>query len=396
MQNNVYRGKRNCPVCGCNIKKKLFSVKMAMIPDICLPDEYNVTECDYCGCCYADTSATAEDYDVYYTVNNFYGEMDITISTYKRLYELTINELRRLGITREKMLDIGFGKGELCTTLKAHGFENIMGIDPSKASVEHLRKQGILCNQGSVYDDVPASEKKQYKIVFMYGMIEHLYNPYLAIENAKEYLSEDGYMFWLVPLFDNMRDDLTPIVNNFNIEHINYFSEISLDNIASMNGLQKVKSYSEIMAELGKSKAYGTLAIYRMTGEKSYAMKKDCITAESINEYYLRIMHNEDITRETIRELRNSKEAIVIWGTGAYMKNLWATTELKECDVSCFIDNNMAKVGKQLFDKDIMPPTFLSKGFEGKIVICCMMYSQDIVKQIENMNKNLVNKIVVL
>lgn len=394
-RDDVYRGDRDCPVCGCNIKRKIFSVKMAMPSDIGLPEEYNVAECDYCGCCYADTSATAEDYDNYYKVNNFYGEMDIEISTYKRRHEITIKELQRLNIGREKMLDIGFGKGELCVALKENGFENISGIDPALSSVEHLRKQGIACAQGSIYDRAPEAMRGQYKVVFMYGMIEHLYNPVLAVERAKEYLMDDGYMFWSVPLFDRMEEDLTPVVNNFNAEHINYFSEVSLDNIARLNGLQRVAGFPEVLTELGDSKAYGILAVYQVGGEAE-SIRKDCITAKSIAEYYSRITQNYSINMERVKELRDAGEEIVIWGTGAYMKNLWATAGLDQCNVSCFIDNNMAKVGTQIFDRDVVAPTWLRNGFGGRIVICCMMYAQEILKQIKEIDEELVEKVIIL
>lgn len=397
MNNTVlYKGNRNCPVCSCNIKRKLFSVKMAMPANIELPEEYNVAECDYCGCCYADTSATAEDYDNFYRNNNFYGEIDIEISTYKRLYELTIEELKRLNISTEKMVDIGFGGGELCVTLRDNGFENISGIDPSLTSVEHLRKHGIECSQGSIYDYVPESKQKQYKVVFMYGMIEHLYNPVIAIERAKEYLSDGGYMFWVVPLFDNMKDDLTPIVNNFNVEHINYFSELSLDNMARICGLKKISSHSEVCAEINDSKAYGVFAVYQLSNDVEAGIEKDYVTAKSINEYYSRIMDNANVLQAHIDELRDGQEEIAVWGTGAYMKNLWATTNLKECNVSVFIDNNMAKVGTKMFGKEVVAPAYLSQNFSGKIVICCMMYSAEILKQIQEINPELADGVVVL
>ena len=391
----VYRGNRLCPVCSCNIKKKIFTVTMAMPPEFGLPEEYQVAECDYCGCCYADTSATADDYDNYYKYNNFYGEMDIEISTYQRRHEMTIRELRRLNISQENMLDIGFGKGELCVALKENGFENISGIDPSQASVEHLRKQGIACAQGSIYDTVPQELKHKYQAVFLYGMIEHLYHPVLAIERAKEYLTEDGYMFWSVPLFDKMGDDLTPIVNNFNEEHINYFSEVSLDNIARINGLQKICAYQEVMAEVGDSKAYGVLAVYQM-GKEPGGIEKDRVTAASIEEYYHRITDDAKAIAKRVGQLRDLGEEIAVWGTGSYMRNLWVTAGLDQCRISCFIDNNMAKVGTKLFGRDIVAPDYLSHGYKGKIVICCMMYVQEIIEQIRGMDPELVKQVIIL
>lgn len=393
MRQSVYRGSRNCPVCGCNIKQKVFSVKMVMDANIELPDVYNVAECDYCGCCYADTSATAEDYDQYYETNNFYGEMDIEISSYKNLFSITINQLRKLNISEEKMLDIGFGKGELDIELKQNGFPNISGIDPSQSSVNRLKQYGIEAHVGSIYDKVPEALQKQYKVIFMYGMIEHLYDPFLAIKRAKEYLEVGGYMFWEVPVFDDMREDLTPIVNNFNQEHINYFSAISLDNLAKMNGLKKIVSYREVVAEKGDSKAYGLINVYQVGEEENYDITRDCVTAKSIEEYYLRIGQNFDTTKDTIDKLYRSCEKIAIWGTGAYVMNLWATTDLDRCNISFFIDNNTAKIGKKILGRDVVAPQQLAE-FKGTIVICSMMYAEDIKEQIQKMELD--NRVIIL
>ena len=65
---------RNCPVCNKKMRKIMEHISMNVPEDYHLPDSYNIVVCEQCGMVYADTSATMEDYDWYYTNCNFYGD----------------------------------------------------------------------------------------------------------------------------------------------------------------------------------------------------------------------------------------------------------------------------------------------------------------------------------
>ena len=65
---------RNCPVCDKKTGEKIEHICMNVPENYRLPDSYNIVVCDNCGMVYADTSASMEDYDWYYTNCNFYGD----------------------------------------------------------------------------------------------------------------------------------------------------------------------------------------------------------------------------------------------------------------------------------------------------------------------------------
>ena len=374
--------KRNCPICGCKINRRIFSVHMKIADKLRLPDCYDVVECDYCGFCYADTEATAEDYQQYYENNNVYGELDIEISAYNSLFRETKAILDALDVSDEKMLDIGFGKGELDIFLSRNGYPHMEGLDPSEQSVCHLQKYGLNARCGSVYDEV-SEGRGEYKCIFMYGMIEHLFDPFLAISRAKEYLKKDGYMFWWIPVFDDMREDDTPVVNNFNQEHINYFSAVSIRNLAIMNGLQQIRESRLVAAQRGSSKAYGILGVYQVNNDTTYEITKDAGTGKSIEEYYKRIKKKDLSVRRQIAEWKRTQEKIIVWGTGAYMMNLAAEAELFDCNIVAFVDNNPSKQGGELSGIPVLGPDILHN-YTGKVVICSMMYAHSIERQIRD------------
>ena len=83
---------------------------------------------------------------------------------------------------------------------------------------------------------------------------------------------------------------------------------------------------------------------------------------------------------------------IYVWGTGAYTIWLLENSMLMDFSIQ-FIDNNTTKIGKNLGAGRIYKPDCI-KNQEKPIVICSMLYSQDIKKQILRMG--LKNEIVIL
>ena len=67
-------GNRICTVCGGNHTEVIRKIEMRVPENYRLPDSYNVVVCDNCGFVYADTAASMEDLDWYYSNFNFYGD----------------------------------------------------------------------------------------------------------------------------------------------------------------------------------------------------------------------------------------------------------------------------------------------------------------------------------
>lgn len=363
---------RFCPVCAATHAQPIKKINMQIPADYHLPNSYDVVCCEQCGFVYADTAASMEDYDWYYTHCNFYGDDSKDDARYR--YEMVDDFLKKYCKKDSRMLDIGAGNGRFAVALQKNGYMNVGGMDPSKESVERLQNQGISASVGSIYSKVPANEAHRYDCVFLFEVAEHLLCPGKGIQNVRALLKDDGYFIVSVPDYSQIAADASEIPNYFNLEHINYFSEISLDNLMRMYGLHRVDQVR-----------FGCDLIHcYQCSEKIEPLQKDEVTESAIRAFFSAKEEKETHTRNLIAQLKKSQKELVIWGTGSYVMSLLAQTDLLDCNICGFVDNNKLKQGRKMYGYEIHEPEFL-KDKKVTVLICSMLNGKEIKEQLELM-----------
>lgn len=379
--------KRLCPICNSEKNKKLEQVKMSLPPEYQLPIEYNVVQCENCGFCYSDTEATEDDYNFYYSNCNIYSGMPSNEEAWD--YRFAKNIIKKYLNKDNKILDMGFGRGDFLHWLKVEGYSDIMGIDPSDESVNAVKGDGINAVLGSVFQ-IQNEFKNSFDCIVLFDVLEHLLLPMQAVNNLKHYLKVAGYLLVSVPNYANLKENNNPIPNVFNQEHINYFSQVSLDNLMLNYGFRKVAvgAESEDYKEI--------IALYQADVNCDKAdMVKDIHTVNSIEEYLSRFNLKRKLTEEVLLNIKvDGIKKIYVWGTGAYTMWLLSNSMLDYFDIQ-FIDNNDMKIENEFCGKKIMaPPPRGELDPTIPIVICSMLYSKEIVRQIKE--TGLKNEIYVL
>ncbi|MDE6685987.1 MAG: methyltransferase domain-containing protein [Lachnospiraceae bacterium] len=372
---------RSCPVCACNDRKVMKTIVMKVSEDYHLPESYDVVVCGKCGLVYADTEASMEDYDWYYTHCNFYGDdsKDDHFQRFK-VVEVFLDKY----VSREAvLLEIGAGNGRFEMELKEHGYVHITGTDPSEESVRRLRENGIASYVANIYSEVPIEENEKYDGIFLFEVAEHLLIPGKGIENVSKMLKKDGIFMISVPDYSQIGNDPSSIPNYFNLEHINYFSEKTLDYLLALNGLERI---AQMRAGVDLTQ------VYRKT-EKVRFPDKDTATEQAICSYFEKQNEREMQTKELIKELKIQGEELVIWGTGSYVMSLLATTDLLQCKIKAFVDNNKIQQGRKIYNCTVYPPAYL-KDKEYTVLICSVLNGNVIKKQLEAMNTK--NNIIIL
>lgn len=366
-------GNRICPVCGGGKSEIIKRIDMKIPESYHLPENYNVVACQTCGLIYADTLATMEDYDWYYSNCNFYG--DDSKDDNSTRYDMTREFLQSYCNKESILLDIGAGNGRFETALYQNGYRNITGIDPSEESVRRLKKAGIHAYVGSIYSSVTREEENRYDCIFLFEVAEHLLFPRKGIENVKKMLKEEGVFILSVPDYSQIGEDKSSIANYFNLEHINYFSENSLDNLMDQYGMQRIAQ---------KRIGIDLIQCYK-NGNGSQGIKKDFLTEKAVRNYFSNQKEKEAKEKRLIAELKADQREIVIWGTGSYVMSLIAATDLLECNIKGFVDNNKIKQGREMFGSMIYPPEFL-KDKKYTVLICSMLNGEEIRRQLEGMD----------
>lgn len=373
--------KRACPVCKSTKQIVIQNIQMNIPKDYHLPDNYDVVECIDCGMVYADTSAMLEDYDWYYTHCNFYG--DDSKDDNSQRYEW-MEELLEKYLTRDSMmLELGAGNGRYSMALKKHGYTGVTATDPSDESVQRLQDAGVEAYVTNIYSEVSEREREKYDAVFLFEVAEHLLAPRRGIANIACLLRTNGYFMVSVPDYSVIADDMSSIPNYFNLEHINYFSEDSLDTLMAQFQLVRVDQ-KRIGGDL--------VQVYQKVSGK-IPSHRDEQTAAAVRQYLNRQQERQAQIKERINQLQKKDRELIIWGTGSYVMSLLATTALGDCKILGFVDNNRIKQGREMYGRLIYAPEYLLDK-HGTVVICSMLYSAQIKKQLEDMHTE--NEIIIL
>lgn len=374
-------GNRVCPICDGDRSEFLREINMKVPKEYHLPERYNVVSCVNCGLVYADTSATEEDYDWFYSNCNFYGDDSKDDNKYR--YEITKDFLEEYVNLDSRMLNFGAGNGRFEVALKENGYFNIVGTDPSLESVNRLKNAGIKAYVRNIYSDVSYDEIEKYDCVFLFEVAEHLLHPQKGIQSVKKMLKKNGVFIISVPDYSQIEDDRSSIPNYFNLEHINYFSEQSLDNLMGKFGMKRVEQ---------KRDGIDLIHVY-INCDELFEITKDTLTKNSIQKYFQDKGSKEKEVEQIIERINIEQREIVIWGTGSYVMSLIAKTNLLKCNIKGFVDNNKIKQGREMYGYTIYAPDFLlDKNYI--VLICSMLNSEEIRTQLESMHTK--NEIVVL
>lgn len=373
---------RKCPVCGNENVKPLEKITLCIPAECKLPESYQVCSCESCGFCYADTSASQEDYDDYYAAFNSYSGTPVADSTWNGLHNSAIGLLDQAIGKEKKILDMGFGKGTFLKRLYQEGRTSMVGIDPSVDSVKAMEKLNIDIRLGSVMDPVPGGLRGTFSCVCLFDVLEHLLFPGEAVLRLTQYLEKDGYLLLSVPNCGCLRTHAYPIVNVFNQEHINYFSQTSLDNLLGECGFRRVSAPVAEQEEI--------VALYRFAGQNQKRLQKDVQSLAEIEAYIESFEEKKHLLNHQLKKLiKKGNKEIYVWGTGAYTMWLLGNTVMSEFTIE-FIDNNVTKIGKRFWNGEIISPDDIQG--DKTIVICSMLYAKDIENQIRNMG--LLNPII--
>ncbi len=154
----------------------------------------------------------------------------------------------------KKVLDLGFGRGELCLSSLRKGARKVTGIDFSKSAVdianENLKESHNIDQTKIEFLHGNALElnlNEKFDIIYLTDIIEHLYDDQnqILFKKVKEHLSEDGvivihtmptkefiifgqFIKMILYLFKRKKFHLLTFKNQAEITHVNLFHKEQL------------------------------------------------------------------------------------------------------------------------------------------------------------------------
>ena len=96
-----------------------------------------------------------------------------------------------------KILEIGFGNGQLLLGLKDLGYKNLFGTDFTNRVFPCLMDKGIKLQVSNVEESFSFNEN--FDLIIMNNVIEHFLDPIKVLVNCKNNLSKDGKVILITP-----------------------------------------------------------------------------------------------------------------------------------------------------------------------------------------------------
>lgn len=371
---------RVCPICDNIQREKIFAQKFAFIQGISFLDGYDVVACRDCGFIFADNIPGQKVFDYYYSTANKYENNFIYLdnSRYIRFIDSVISSLPELS-TEFSIADIGCGQGQVLSILHDRGFTKLKAFDPSQKNIEHLRAMGISGECSSVFD---ISGEQKFDLVFCLSCLEHIEDLQSAVQVLANCVDTDRFLVVAVPDLKNPNiSGGYPPFQEFSIEHINYFTLVSLDNLVAMVGFRPVQYLQFSPHELVIIYKHGTPTkwIYDSKGR------------EAINDY---IAYCNTLEKKLYQSLeKDLKEPVIIWGIGTFTLRMLA--RLKPTKLMALVDSAYGGTKTSYNGVSVISPEDLKQSvyYNIPILICTSAkYIQEITSTIRQ-NLKLTNPI---
>lgn len=389
---------RHCPVCGNPSKQLIYHQSFSQISEGSLFNGYDVVVCGDCGFVYADNIPSQEDFDRYYKQMSKYENEhqggQISICT-QDTYDSIVQQVKPYLANEDSyILDVGCATGGLLATFQKNGYRNVLGFDPSPScSRTALRLYGIQVENRPV-SEISDFEAK-FDLVIFNSVLEHIRDISESLKTMRNLLKPGGLIWIEVPDITRFAEYTSVAFQQFSMEHINFFSSVSLTNLMQRNGFE-VEAIWHNIRQLEEIQDPALSTLYRRVEQVSTSgvFKADLLSKSALLEYLDYSYQADTKVLEIIDEIVSSGRTIVVWGVGTHTQRLLATSRLKNANIKAFIDSNPNYHGKKLNEVPIYSPEILA-GMMEPILVSSRLYQDEIATGIRLALK-LSNEIILL
>lgn len=372
--NTVKIDMRTCEVCNGSEQVHLHRQHF-LFPGLAQPVHYNVVACQGCGFAFASDIPDQSALDQFYqsVEHHLHTELPPGLARiHAQFFEFI--EAHADVSQDASILDIGSGMGHFLAHFKQAGFERVLGMEPSPAAAEQARATYAIEVKSATVDAFDTPER--FQLISLCGVLEHIADLRRSLAKIATLLADGGYLFVAVPDAEafGRATPAEPFLE-FALEHINFFSRMSLDNLMRGNGFEKVAVISQHNDFYDN---HYLLALYRKVDTSAASWACDDVAAGSLRQYVE--LSNQALAPVHLltEQLRASAEPVLIWGAGSLTSRLLCDTPLGKANICGIVDRNRNLQGKALLGVTIADPSTLATQTDTTVFIASTTYAGQI------------------
>lgn len=344
-----------------------------------LPDAYELVACSPCDLVFADTPATQQEYDDYYSTKAKYSGplatgSGVASADRRRLMEVAARIAALVPDRDSRILDLGCGGGGLLEALRQAGYRHLMGIDPDPLAIRRVEYLGFGGQVASLSQLSAESMPQSLDLVVLSHVAEHLRDLSL-LAKVQSMLAPAGLLYLEVPdPLGYVEYPRSPFYY-FDSEHINHFGPISLGRLSRWIG-RPVQTVSRFPLPLPDGGAYPACAV----------VYGDSTCPVAIGEFASAIAAVKSYLNWSVASGRTPigppNGQMLIWGAGSITQRLLGSGQLDIERVGAFLDADPKKIGGSIAGRPILdPPVGLVRFPNLPLLVCAAIASEEILEQ---------------
>lgn len=324
---------RFCPVCTSRKSHNMYEVNFVLPDEFPLNTVQIIKVCDDCGMVFSDSGNNQTDFDNYYSRSSKYTSIAVLTTFDQQRFKETFNSLKDFMSLDSAICDLGCGGGGLLSHLHSCGYKNLTGIDGGELIQEKFNF--IRSDLFSFSDNLNES----FDLVICTGVIEHVYEIDRVLRSIHVSLKDNGFVYIEVPDASRYFNFVTSPFQDFNIEHINHFSERTLINLLQRSLFEIVQAVSILQQESEVHKM-PVIRIMARKSDRAVVIQKDNSLRDNIYRY-IELSENMMLSFEAFlsEKLENQTE-VYIWGVGQLTLKLLGLKLFTRIRIAGLVDRN--------------------------------------------------------
>ncbi len=331
-------------------------------------DGYDVVICQDCGAGFADGIPPQSAFDDYYRDLSKYEDpapRNEPPPDEPRLRDIAKLVAEYIPDPESRILEVGCATGGLLKALRDLGFTGLVGCDPSPVCARAVREYyGIAGFPATVFTVPPPDEP--YDFLILTGVLEHIRDLDRTVEQFHRLLRKGGRAYLEVPDASRYDPGLDAPFQEFSMEHVNFFSKMSLVNLMQTRGFHMVEAGHTVRAlhEVTCPCVYGVFE----NRTEPQAVEFDAGTESGLRAYIEGCAREDARIRTAIRQSLLPGERMIVWGVGTHTLRLLATGGFDLARIALFVDSNPKYQRQRLRGVPIVAPDELKARLEPILV----------------------------
>jgi SAM-dependent methyltransferase len=322
-----------CPVCRAADRETIYKLSCGNLDKSRLYPTVRINHCLRCGHIFNELTAEA--------LAGLAG--GLTTERYDQLYRALSPHIN----IQQDILDVGCALGGFLDYLSEKGFKRLSGVDMTETYVEQARLKNTYRIEIGNAESLPFDDHV-FDVIVMEQVLEHLFNPLQAFQEARRVLRKGGIFCIGVPDAARYADfiffDFYWLLLR---EHIQHFDIVHLDLLGNQTGFDLLEGHETVHAIMTERMIMPNLyAVFRLTGSNPKSNESDNNNFKLIrllNGYIRQEEARQSIKRQIISELIQSQRPVYAWGIGREFLYLYESAGLKHCNLAGLIDANPFK-----------------------------------------------------